>query len=163
MKYTLTLLALAILYAGCKPEIEGELGEPFDKLKGIAGTWKISQFSQLDVNNPVKEERDLSEFYVVDGVEPLTIEFNLAGMTYTAIDGPGKNYFGDAGTWGLDNVEYPSYLMLYSATDTLQFDLGSTVREFDTQMKLELSRDCDDGAGNITETVIYKFQFTRAN
>lgn len=161
MKYTLLILATVILYAGCKPEIEGELGEPFDKLKGLEGTWRITTFSQLDENNPVKEERDLSEFYIVDGEEPMRITLSAASMTYTTAPGPGKNYFGDGGTWMLDNPQYPSYITFHSATDTMQFNLGSIVREFDTRMTIELPRYCDDGAGNLTPTVVYKFGFER--
>jgi len=53
----------------CKPEIKGELGEPFSKVDGINGSWQLTTFSQRDENNPIKEVRDLSEYYIIDGQE----------------------------------------------------------------------------------------------
>jgi Domain of unknown function (DUF5004) len=155
------ILAMGIAFTGCKPEPEGELGTAFDKVAGIAGTWEIVSFTQQDMNNPVKEERDLSEFYIIDGEDRLKITFATEGRTYSVASGAGKNYFGDSGTWGFDDDDVPSQLYLYGATDTLEFELGSMVREFDNTLNIELPRYCDDGAGNVIETVTYKFRFTR--
>jgi len=155
----IVLIALAL--AGCKPEPEGELGTAFDKVAGMNGTWKLAKFSQLDLNNPVKEERDLSEFYLIDGEETLSLTFNKSDRTYSVATGAGKNYFGDGGTWGFDDDNVPSELYLFGALDTLTFSLGSMVREFDNTLSIELPRVCDDGAGNVVETVIYKFEFSR--
>jgi hypothetical protein len=160
----LSLSAIAIIalsLAGCKPEPEGELGTAFDKVAGMDGSWKITKFSQLDLNNPVKEERDLSEFYLIDGEEPLQLTFNKSDRTYSVAAGAGKNYFGEGGTWGFDDDAAPSELHLFGALDTLTFSLGSMVREFDNSLVIELPRVCDDGAGNVVETVIYKFEFSR--
>ncbi|MFM9986223.1 MAG: DUF5004 domain-containing protein [Flavobacteriales bacterium] len=144
----------------CKPQPKGELGETFDKVKGMTGTWEINTFSQLDLNNPVQEERDLSEFYVVAGETPLTITFN-SDFTYAVVPGSGKNYFGTSGAWRFDNNEAPTNLYLENATDTLQFDLGAVVREFDSELNIELPRYCEDAEGNRQNTVIYKFKFNR--
>ena len=62
-----TWLAIALVaatFTGCKPESNGELGVPFDKVEGISGTWQLNRFIQKDLNNPIKEERDLSQFYI---------------------------------------------------------------------------------------------------
>jgi hypothetical protein len=144
----------------CKPQPKGELGETFDKVKGMTGTWEISAFSQLDLNNPIQEERDLSEFYVVEGESPLTITFN-SDFTYAVIPGSGKNYFGTAGNWRFDNNEAPTNLYLENAADTLFLNLGAVVREFDSQLSIELPRFCVDELGVRQNTVIYKFQFNR--
>ena len=144
----------------CKPQPEGELGETYDKVKGMSGTWVISSFSQLDLNNPVQEERDLSEFYVVEGESLLTLTFN-SDFTYSVVPGAGKNYFGTSGNWRFDNNEAPTNLYLENTNDTLQFDLGAMVREFDTELNIELPRYCEDADGNRQNTVIYKFKFNR--
>lgn len=159
-KIAFSILAASLLLVGCKPEPKGEIGTPFDKVSGFAGTWKITSFTQQDLNNPIKETRDLSDFYVVDGEEPLTLIFN-SDKTYSVQVGPGKNYFGTGGSWGFDNVEYPSFLMLYTPTDTIQLSLGSVVRSFDNALSLELPRTCTDSEGNVTNTVIYSFNFAR--
>jgi hypothetical protein len=157
----MTIGLFAIVLNACKPEPKGELGSSSDKLTGMNGTWKINYFAQQDLNNPILEERDLSEFYVVDGVEPTSITFNTSNMSYNVVEGAGRNYFGTSGTWDFDNRNYPSYLILRSETDTMTFSLGSVVRPFDNSLELQLPRPCDSGTGTVTETVIYKFKFAR--
>jgi hypothetical protein len=155
------LLLITIAAASCKPELKGELGDPSNKVAGMSGTWKVSQFSQIDLNNPVQEERDLTEFYVVEGQEVLTIVFNQEGRTYSVTPGAGRNFFGTAGTWAFDNDAAPSTLILTSDAETLELPLGAMVREFDNTFSIEIPRFCEDASGNRTNTVIYKFQFTR--
>jgi Domain of unknown function (DUF5004) len=157
---------LAILIAGaalqsCKPELKGELGDPADKIAGMNGTWEISTFVQQDPNNPIREERDLSDFYIVSGETPTHLTFNKADQTYTVQPGPGKNYFGTGGTWAFDDNNFPTYLYLYTATDTLETLLGSIVRESDSQLNIELENSCTDVAGVKTVTSVYKFSFNR--
>ena len=147
---------LAAVLAGCKPEITGELGEPFDKVEGMTGTWEIQSFTQKDLNSPVKESRDLSSFYL-DGVStPLQLTFAADGTYEVALE-VGKNYFGEGGTWSFDDPAYPSFLELYSS-DTLVYNLGSMVRPFDNELNIEYRRDCGS-----TTTVVYTFSFTRLN
>ena len=45
--HILPLLAAVITVAviGCKPEIEGELGDPIDKRAGFIGTWELASFT----------------------------------------------------------------------------------------------------------------------
>jgi len=142
---------------GCKPEPEGELGESFDKVKGLTGTWQLTSFTQQDLNSPVKEVRDLSSFYIDGNVTPLQLTFN-EDRSYSIALERGRNYFGEGGTWAFDDEAFPSYIHLFSGEDTLVYDLGAMVREFDQDMSIEYRRDC-----NGTATVIYTFSFTRIN
>lgn len=153
----LILAIVAIVFNACKPESTGELGDPFDKVAGMAGTWELSSFTQQDLNSPVKETRDLSAFYIDGTVTPLQLTFN-ADRTYSVALEMGKNYFGEGGTWGFDDDLYPTYLELFSATDTLVYNLGGMVREFDQQLAIEYRRDCGGTATNI-----YTFEFNRLN
>ena len=68
------LAIVAIAFNACKPESTGELGDPFDKVAGMAGTWELSSFTQQDLNSPVKETRDLSAFYIDGTVTPLPVD-----------------------------------------------------------------------------------------
>ena len=156
------LLVVVVSNEGCKRTIEGELGDPFDKVKGMAGTWELRSFIQKDLNNPIKEERDLSEFYIVDGIPPLQITFG-EDRSYSVAITEGKNYFGSEGDWRFDNDEYPTFIYLENETDTLQFELGRVVREFDNELQIELPRGCDLGETNEVPTVIYRFIFNRQN
>lgn len=151
-----TLLAW-MLSSGCKPETTGEIGDPYDKVKGMTGTWELSAFTQQDLNSPVKETRDLSSFFIDGVTTPLQLTFQ-ADRTYQVMLEMGKNYFGEGGTWGFDDDLYPTYLELYSISDTLIYNLGGMVREFDQRMKIEYRRDCDG-----TPTNIYTFEFNRLN
>ncbi|MGB1032945.1 MAG: hypothetical protein ACPGWM_10025, partial [Flavobacteriales bacterium] len=74
--YCLLFTALVSMFSSCKPELEGELGEPFDKVKGMSGTWELSTFLQKDLNNPIKEERDLTPLFI-NGIDtPMQITFD---------------------------------------------------------------------------------------
>jgi hypothetical protein len=152
------MIALAIgVFAGCKPEITGELGAQSDKLQGMGGTWELTSFIQKDPNNPVLEERDLSEFYLVSGVEPMRITLDVPTKTYTVTITEGKNFFGTNGTWEVDDNLAPSIVTLMNASDTLDLFLGNMVLPTTTNMGLQYHRVCSDGFKN----VIYKFNFQR--
>jgi hypothetical protein len=153
----LILAIVAIAFNACKPESTGELGDPFDKVAGMSGTWELSSFTQQDLNSPVKETRNLSAFYIDGTVTPLQLTFN-ADRTYSVALEMGKNYFGEGGTWGFDDDLYPTYLELFSTNDTLVYNLGGMVREFDQQLAIEYRRDCGGTATNI-----YTFEFNRLN
>ena len=145
------------LFAGCKPETIGELGEPSDKLQGMNGTWELTAFIQQDPNNPILEERDLSEFYLVNGVEPMRITLDVSTQTYTVSITEGKNFFGTNGTWSLDDNLAPSSITLMNANDTLELFLGNMVLPTSNNMGIQYHRECSDGFKN----VIYKFNFQR--
>lgn len=159
---TFLLLSLALFLGQCKPELEGELGEPFDKVAGMSGTWQLTQFIQKDLNNPIKEERDLSYLYDNGTDQPLRINFNASDRSYSTEIINGKNFFGDEGVWAFDNDDVPSTLFLETESQMLSFELGSMVRPFDNQLNIELKRGCFGGESD-TETVIYIFKFNRVS
>ncbi len=148
---------VAGLFVGCKPETIGELGEPSDKLEGMGGTWELTSFIQQDPNNPILEERNLSEYYLVPGVEPMRIILDVPTQTYTVTVTEGKNFFGTSGTWSLDDNLAPSTITLVNSSDTLELFLGNMVLPTSNNMGLQYHRVCSDGFKN----VIYKFNFQR--
>ncbi|MFN8862810.1 MAG: DUF5004 domain-containing protein [Flavobacteriales bacterium] len=157
IRFLLTAASAAILMAGCKPDMKGELGEITDKVKGLNGTWELEQFIQQDPNNPILEERDLSQFYVREGVEPMRMEISTADRSFTVTQTIGKRFFGNSGTWELDDNIAPSYLTLYGDVDTLRVDLARMVLPASPTMGLVYVRECSDGFRN----AIYKFNFKR--
>ena len=60
-------LLLSMGWMGCKPDLQGELGEPFPKFEGMIGVWQLGSLSQQDLQSPLKEVRDVSSLYI-DGV-----------------------------------------------------------------------------------------------
>lgn len=159
MRITIAIAVLALgVLAGCKEKIEGELGTPFSKVDGLNGTWQLTAFTQTDLNNPVKETRDLTDFYTAPGVDPMVISFNGDDRTYGVEIEAGKNFFGDGGEWFFDDENYPTFLHLDTGSDTLTFDLTTAIRTYDQSMELEINKGCGD-----SETVIYRFEFNRIN
>ncbi len=154
------ILIIALVVGACKPKLEGELGVPFDKIAALAGTWQLEQFIQKDPNNPIQEERDLTQFYVVNDIAPTTLQIN-GDATYTVAEGPGKNPFGTSGTWGFDNIEFPIFLILNTPTDTLNIALNSVVRSTDTSLSLSVDKVCTDDTGVDQLVSIYIFKFKR--
>jgi len=163
MKKILYLSTLIFFAYGCKPELKGELGEPSNKVEGLNGNWQMTAFSQRDENNPIKEVRDMSEYYIIPGEDATKLTFNSSDNSYTIIPGPGRNYMGTGGTWRFDNNEAPTYLILESATDTMRLTLGSMPNPASSQLNLELPRYCTDSNGNQTPTVSYIFTIQRTN
>ena len=101
--------------------------------------------------------RNLSSFFI-DGIStPIQLTFNQ-DLSYTVAIEMGKNYFGEGGTWGFYDDLYPTFLELYTSTDTLSYNLGGMVREFDQDMRIEYRRECGTSATNI-----YTFEFNRIN
>ena len=148
-------------WMGCKPELQGELGEPFNKLEGMIGVWEMGSFSQTDLQSPLTEVRDLSELYIDGIVTPLRITLN-EDFTYSVAIEKGRNYFGEAGTWSLDDEEHPTYLILATEDaegmpmDTLQYNLGAVVRPHDNLLDIVYDRPC---AGD--PVLAYTFSFNR--
>jgi Domain of unknown function (DUF5004) len=162
-KYIPLLFAILLMNWGCKPDLKGELGESSDKVAAMDGDWTLTAFSQRDENNPIKEVRDLSEFYVIPGETPTQIAFNSSDRTYSVMPGAGKNYFGSGGTWRFDDDFAPSVVILETLTDTLSLALGSMPRPFESTLSFELPRYCVSATGSRTATVTYIIDITRNN
>jgi hypothetical protein len=156
-RFSFFLLAVAVLANGCKPQYEGELGEATDKVKGLSGTWELEEFIVQDPNNPVLEERDLSEFYIVDGVEPMRLTLNVSDKSYTVTNTIGRNPFGTTGTWQLDDEFAPSSFELYGANDTIKVELAALVLSTSNNLGLIQRRGCSSGF----KSVVYKYNFKR--
>lgn len=154
-----TALGLSLLALGCKRDITGELGDPIDKKAGFLGEWELASFTQQDLNNPLKQTLDLSHLYIQEGVAPMRMTFN-GDDTYSIVQDIGREYFGQGGSWSFDDPAFPTFLQLSSEGDTLQYNLGRTVRPYDDQMAIEYRRSCGEG-GAFLETVIYTFTFNR--
>jgi|LauGreDrversion4_2_1035121.scaffolds.fasta_scaffold322640_2 hypothetical protein len=156
-KYIFAITALTFLWVGCKPEIKGDLGDVTNKEIGMSGTWELQHFYIQDPNSPILEQRDFTNYYVVDGVEPMRVNLDAATHTYDVSINVGKNFLGDSGTWHLDDVMAPSFLYLENLNDTITIALGSMVNVNSEEMNLNIEKKCSSGFKN----VIYKFNFNR--
>jgi hypothetical protein len=158
MKKNIVLFtAIALGLMACKPEIKGELGELTNKEVGMDGMWELSKFTIQDPNSPILEQRYFTSFYTGENITPMTIHFDAATHEYHVDIEKGRNFFGDQGTWFLDDVIAPSALYLVSSNDTTEITLGSMVTVNSSEMNLSINRVCSSGFKNVT----YKFNLTR--
>ncbi len=158
MKKNIVLFtAIALGLMACKPEIKGELGELTNKEVGMDGMWELSKFTIQDPNSPILEQRDFTSFYTGENITPMTIHFDASNHEYHVAIEKGRNFFGDQGTWFLDDVIAPSALYLVSSNDTTEIALGSMVTANSSEMNLSINRVCSSGFKNVT----YKFNLTR--
>lgn len=156
-KNIILFTAISLGFMACKPEIKGELGELTNKEVGMDGMWELSKFTIQDPNSPILEQRDFTSFYTGENITPMTIHFDAASHEYHVDITKGRNFFGDQGTWFLDDVIAPSALYLVSSSDTTEIALGSMVTANSSEMNLSINRVCSSGFKNVT----YKFNLTR--
>jgi len=159
-KIYITALLFGWALASCKPEVKGDLGESSNKEIGMNGTWELSQFMVQDPNSPILEERDLSSWYIKDGIQPMRITLDASTHDYSVEITAGRNFLGTSGKWHLDDIYAPSTLYLENATDTIEVSMGAMVTANSSNMRLNIDRTCSSTG---YKNVIYKFNFNRIN
>jgi hypothetical protein len=156
-----TILVLATIVGGitlnsCEKTVY-EIGTETSKLEGIHGSWNISTVMQIDEASPLKDEMDLSQFFIIPGQAALSLTFDSQKLEYSTVSGGGKNPFGDKGSWEFDDVKYPSYLTMYSDEgDTIVMGLGQTIRPTDPNLYLNQQKTCEG-----TAVLTYQYIFDR--
>ncbi len=161
--FMLTAMGLVLFTASCRKE-EKPIGDPFSRTDGIKGAWKLTQVLQVDEASPVKEFRDLSEYYInPDGSNLMEISFDASNKSVEVTPGKGKNFFGTTtaanSRWSFYNSLNPGFSetapdyvqIINDQNDTLALKLLNPVREHDQTLGLQLVR-CK---------LSYKFYFTR--
>lgn len=150
------LMACLGIIMSCKPEQTKKIGDRYNLLTGVDGSWKISKVMITDLTLPVPENRDISDFFL--SANPLQIEFDAAANTYVVSDPDVLgNPFGAQGTFAFDAEDYPTAMFLYSSNqDTVNLKLENMVREIDHQMGFTLEKnDC------ASKYISYTYTFNR--
>lgn len=159
-------LTLALMgMQGCKKE-RPEIGEPYSKVDGLSDSWVLSKVLQIDEANPLKESRDLSEYYGLSssggtGVSVLEINFDAANRSFRMKPGQGKNFLAPGfkdpltidslrlkGTWSFTNELNPSFAetapegvqLINDLDDTVSLMLDAPIRPFDRELGLKIVR-----------------------
>ncbi len=154
MKGILKIVALALIIVSCsKPEIK-PIGEYYPAGDGMIGSWMLTSVMTTDLDLPVPETDDPSDFY---NSQPTQWKFTFnADSTYTVDEkGPGPNIFGDNGTWTFTNYPFPESVMMYNV-DTTTLALKNMPRANDFQFGFEFTRE---GCG--APYVAYEYTLTR--
>ena len=111
------LLILVLALTSCEPLEYGELGEPFSKIGGIAGTWKVIEVIQVDetalAQGGLYTEQDLTGLF---NFSDYTITFNVdAGSqpsSFDVVTGGSPSFIDTSGTWTFDNNDFPTEVWL---------------------------------------------------
>lgn len=156
MKYSfIVLITLAISVLGCKKEPEVPFGEPSSKIEGINAEWMLVAAQLIDENTINRDSISLTDYYL-SGEAPM-ISFDSKTFEYAVTAHGKKNFFGIGGTWAFDDDEYPTKIILNDAElGTVEVMLTSTIREVDTRLRVNISRDCGG-----TNYATYFFEYVR--
>lgn len=164
-KISILLAASLFMIASCRKE-EAVIGEPFSKSEGIKGTWILDKVHQVDEASPLKDFRDISEFYGLDnsggtGLPVIQINFNAADHSFKMTTGTGKNFMAPGfkdplssdtlrlqGNWSFVNELNPSFAdeapegvrLINDLTDTVDLALQAPIRPFDQELALQIVR-----------------------
>ena len=126
MKHLLTKIGLltatfALWIVACDQQEILPIGDPFDKVEGLADTWKLTSIQQVDELNGSNEEAlDVSSFLV--GSQAATISF-MADGSYTINPGSSKMYVPSEGSWAFDQNDYPSTIELSNGSNNFSIQL----------------------------------------
>ncbi|MBI3234942.1 MAG: DUF5004 domain-containing protein [Bacteroidetes bacterium] len=145
MKYIYIAFAFSIaIIAGCAKE-KKQLDPRYIPIDAISGSWVLDKAVQTDTTALVIEESDITDFYK-KGKLP---NFNLdkATMKFTSDTvGAIKKHFIFGGKWTLDDVDYPTALILDDNAGNQQvLRLKSPVRPIDQTMKVAKVVNCPNG------------------
>jgi hypothetical protein len=150
------ILAIAALLSGCKPEIK-EIGPEYAAGEGIYGSWIISKVSQVDLNQPIPETRDISSFFASDESRKMIIRFDKENNAYSIVQ-PGllPRVLGTGGTWAYDVMPYPTAISFYTSNgDTISSPLANMPRENDVHFGFNIERS--DSCGEVYLRYVYSF------
>jgi len=159
-KYYYVFILLVLL--ACEDPIKGDLGQPLSKIDGINGSWELVSVIQTDEQAPNKRQLDLSQYY-----DAFVLNFDKSNFSFfidSTLAISGNNFFGNSGTWAFYNSQFSEYDLIYPdglrivnpLSDSINFTLGSPIREYDQILNLKLYRECEG-----EHTLSYQFIFDR--
>jgi hypothetical protein len=164
-----TIFLSGIIIYSCEPETYKPIGEPFNKIEGIQGSWKITSVVQVDEVAISKDlsftQIDITGFYDFSNYR-ITFNTNEEDNPSTfLVENPDNipNFLNLTGKWAFDNSDYPSmvYLIKLDALevpiDTTRLPLNSTPRK-GNPLKFSFTRF--SGGEKI---ISYKYTFEKVN
>ncbi|MDD2277503.1 MAG: DUF5004 domain-containing protein [Bacteroidales bacterium] len=136
-------LAFSLLYS-CKPEELKPVGDPFDKVELMVGTWNVNRVIQVDVEATLKgyplyaRELDITNVFPDNSYTDLSITLN-SDKSFTLVKGNAYVNWPLSGTWDLNNPDHPSKLYLILQLDTLSLNFSSFSELMMSPAKLVIS------------------------
>ena len=147
------LLAVLVGLTGCQPE-EYVLQPAPSKIEGIEDTFVLSRVVQVDQRTlNIDNTLDISAVFVGESGGELT--FDPEAGTFAFVPNTSIDFLGTSGTWGFDDPDYPSMIVMNNSTETYTLNLLRTIRPQD-QLQVQLNREC---SGEVS--VSYQMYFER--
>lgn len=130
MKKIISILFISLLVFSCTPDEIPPIGSPRDYKPMLVGTWTLTKFEQIDADAESKSfpeyatKKDLTTIFAGHPYTDFTITFNQDG-TFTSSQGTSYMQMLSSGTWALNDVQYPSAIVLTKSSATQTIKLGS--------------------------------------
>lgn len=156
MKRLAFFMFLAAAVSACRPEPPEEIGPRYSTSEGVDGTWLIDEVVVVDESSPIKLERDITDFYSATAPN-FGISLDVDAKTYTVNEGTNvRHFFGDGGSFGFDDDEFPTRIYFYEQGDTVEMSFNRATRSTDPFLDLSFERDACEKT-----YVSYQYLFTR--
>ena len=167
-RYILTILTAVIaVIMSCQPEEFPSIGQREAVVPKLAGTWKLTEVIQRDND---AERKGFPSFAQVQNItsdfpfEQFKLVLNVNGnepATFAIQTGDSPNIIGNvsAGTWSVDDVNYPSKITFAGGSGT-SIELGSFAGLSKGEMTFKLIRT-QPKAGQQESVVTYQYSFTK--
>lgn len=149
------LLGLLVFLFGCEPDKIPDIGEPFNRQEQLVGTWKLSSFIQIEEDAKSKgfpefaTKMDLTDVFEGHSYKDFSITLNADGTFTTELGTSYVEMLSD-GSWKLDDVKFPTAILLTKGSETQTVLLGSLADLVFNKVQLKSERKNDSGKTIIT-------------
>jgi hypothetical protein len=145
------ILALSgLMMDACQPEAVKPLGEAFNRVQQLSGTWQIEKVEQIDTDAESKSfPRQIQRLDITNRIPGVAftdfkITFNTDASgnpsTFATTKGSAIIDVLDAGTWAYNDPEFPSAIVLTKGDVQQQLDVASFANITSNKLILKLSR-----------------------
>jgi hypothetical protein len=130
MKNIIIVLFLFLLIFSCQQDEIPPIGERTDYISMLSGTWKMVKFVQIDAEAESKgfpdfaTEKELTNVFPGHPYTDFSITFNDNG-TFSTNKGASYMQMLSSGNWAVNDVKYPSAIILTNGSETQNVSLGS--------------------------------------
>ena len=164
IKFKMVLVAFSVLlFQGCIEE-PLSIGEPFDKLNNLSGTWSLVSVVQ---NDEIAISKGFPSF--VQSVDltnrvgftnyQLTLEVDASGKpaTFLEMAGDSPSILGiTSGNWSLDDPSTPTIVSFIEDSNTKVLEIGSYIGLSEGQLTLKVTK-----SQNSKPILSYVYQFQK--
>jgi len=126
---------LLILLSACKPDQFDSVGEPFDRVQQLQGTWKMAQVFQVDTEAEFRgfpeyvQRQDVTTLVAGVAYTDFEITFTVGSdgkpATFSVKKGTAPVDVPASGSWGFNDPDFPSVITLTNGSVSRKVDIAS--------------------------------------